>query len=119
VSRPERRTLSRLDLELPAKVSKTGDGDSGALELWTSDVSAGGAFFLTGQPLPVGTELEIDLILPLDELKKLQGKNAHINLSGEVVRVSQKGMAVCFAKKYTIRPLTGHSHDERSHEFAT
>ena len=106
MSGPDKRSLPRLKLELPASICKAGDGESGTLELWTSDVSAGGAFFQTGQPLPVGTELEIDLILPLDELKKLEGKNAHITLSGEVVRANPKGMAVCFDKKYTIKPLT-------------
>jgi len=108
VSRPEKRSLPRLELELPARVSKTGSGDSGVLEIRTTDVSAGGAFFQTGKPAPIGTKLKIDLILPLDELKKIKGKNAHITLSGQVVRVSRKGMAVCFDKKYAIRPLTGH-----------
>jgi len=108
VSRREKRSLPRLELELPARVSKTGGEDSGALEIRTRDVSAGGAFFQTGEPVPIGTELKIDLILPLDELKKIEGKNAHITLSGKVVRVSRKGMAVCFDKKYAIRPLTGH-----------
>ena len=117
MSRPEKRSLPRLKLELPASVCETGNDDSGPFELWTSDVSAGGAFFVTGHPLPVGTELEIDLILPLDELKKLEGKNAHVSLSGAVVRVSRQGIAVCFNKKYTIRPLAGHERDERSHEL--
>jgi len=102
----ERRRLERFSLKLPAKVSIVqNDSNEAILELLTSDVCAGGAFFQTGQPLPPGTEVRIDLVLPLDELKKLEGKKALIRVSGAVVRTTSDGMAIAFNEHFDITPL--------------
>ena len=101
----ERRALERFDLKLPAKVTVVGDEKEEALDLLTSDICSGGAFFETDVPLPVGTTLQIDLVLPLDELKNIEGKRAHIKVSGAVIRATGVGMAICFKNYFEIRPL--------------
>jgi hypothetical protein len=53
----------------------------------------------------VGTEMQVDLVLPLDELKKIEGKRANIKLKGAVIRTGEKGMAIIFDKKYRISPM--------------
>ena len=98
-----KRRMERFDLELPARVTKAkeGQGDEN-LDLLTSDICAGGAFFQTDQPLPLGTEVKIDLVLPLDELKKIEGKKALIKVSGAVIRITGDGMAICFEEGFKI-----------------
>ena len=99
------RKMERFSLELPAQMSVAGAGDSPDFTAVTSDVSAGGAFFHTDKPLPIGTRMNVDLILPLDELKQLEGKRASIKVKGAVVRIGSKGMAISFDGKYHISPL--------------
>lgn len=106
MSESGKREMERFSLELPAKISVVGGKEeSSSLEATTTDISAGGAFFHTDCPFPVGTEMHFDLVLSLDELKKLEGKRASIKLKGAVVRVSEEGMAIAFNEKYEIAPL--------------
>jgi hypothetical protein len=101
-----KRKLERFPLELPARIFVDCDGaGTDCLDAVTIDISAGGAFFHTDKPLPVGTQMEVDLILPLDELKKIEGKRANIKVKGAVIRTGERGMAILFDKKYRISPL--------------
>jgi hypothetical protein len=102
----EKRRLERYDLRLPAKIDAlASDEETEVLNLMTSDVCAGGAFFHTKEPLPEGTEVKIDLVLPLDRLEvKDDFTHAFINVTGTVVRSGPKGMAICFKNDYRIRP---------------
>jgi len=103
-----KRKLERFSLELPARISVVDEKEEAAsVDATTSDVSAGGAFFHTDQPYPVGTEMQVDLVLPLDELKKLAGKRASIKLKGAVVRIGDNGMAISFEDDYEISSLKG------------
>ena len=103
----EKRKLERFNLEVLAKIEvlTTGHGKE-KLDFQTSNVCSGGAYLLTPQPLPVGTEISVDLVLPLDEFKKLPNKyeKVQINLTGKVLRVEPDGMGVCFDENYQIRP---------------
>jgi len=103
----ERRKLDRFDLKVPAKIEVTTPGpETEIFNLLTSDICSGGAFFHTPQPLPEGTQVKIDLILPLDKLKKLKDdfKQAYIEVTGTVLRCEATGMAICFNEDYRIRP---------------
>ena len=102
----EKRRLERFDLKLPARVEPlTPEEEKEVLNLMTSDVCAGGAFFHTSEPLPEGTEVKIDLVLPLDKLKvKDDYTHAYIKVTGTVLRSDAKGMAICFKKDYKIQP---------------
>jgi len=100
----DERKLERFTLELVASISVSGkEGEEKDLKFNTSDISSGGAFFNTEKPLPVGTEIKLDMVLPLDKLKKLKGKQAKIEVSGAVVRIDQEGMAISFKKDYQIK----------------
>ncbi len=103
----ENRRLERFGLELPAKIEirKRSTKETEIMNLFTGNVCAGGAFFHTDKPLPVGTQVKIDLILPLEKLKKIKGKNACIKVDGKVLRSDENGMAVRFNKRYKIIPL--------------
>lgn len=103
----ERRKMERFNLEIPVKIEVISKGQEKArLELVTSNICAGGAFFHTKKPLPEGTQVKIDMILPLDQLEKLKNdyKKAYIKLTGTVLRTESKGMAISFNKDYEISP---------------
>lgn len=102
----ERRNVERFYLELPALLSMHNDknGKPRAFEVMTRNICSGGAFFKTDTPLSVGTHVDMDLIVPLKKLKTEKNKRTRIHVSGSVIRVEKKGMAVCFDKKYFIEP---------------
>ena len=102
----ESRKLERFSLKLPATLSADCfSHKSEAVKLQTVDISSGGAFFHTESPMPMGTAVEIEVIVPLDELKKLKGKRARIMVTGAVVRSETQGMAICFDEKYQIQSV--------------
>lgn len=102
----DKRNIERFDLGLKAIVSIfDGAGESASLAMQTRDISANGAFLLTDAPLPVGTRVKVDMLLPLDELKKLGGK-ALIKTSGKVTRKGAGGMVICFDKNSKLLPFS-------------
>jgi hypothetical protein len=104
----ERRGVERFDLQIPAKVRVVApDMSSDELELTTSNVCCGGAFFHTSSPLPEGTDVQIDLILNLDNLKAIKDdvNHVYIELKGTVVRSESEGMSICFDERYEFRPI--------------
>ncbi|MFC1867044.1 PilZ domain-containing protein [Thermodesulfobacteriota bacterium] len=111
--------MERFDLEIPAKIKIPASGrEDEAFDLLTTDISSGGAFFHTSQPLPEGTDVKIDLVLPISKLmkslEKAKGDSTHtyIKISGTVLRAESKGMAICFNEDYEICPLKGESSTE-------
>ena len=103
----ERRILERFDLRLRTRISKKGNPNREVIELVTRNISSGGAFLETDHSLPVGTEFEIEVLLPL--VKKSGGNVAttSIKVNGSTIRSDDKGMAVCFDEDYKILPYRG------------
>ena len=106
VSVTEKRTMERFDLKLPSQIRFIKDNNENTINLLTSNVCSGGAFFPIDKPLPIDTRVNIDLVLPLNRLKKQKGKRSLIKSSGKVIRTDQKGMAICFDEKCKISPLS-------------
>lgn len=101
----DKRRLERFDLEIPATIELLAlDKEEKILNLLTSNMCSGGAYFHTTQPLPEGTQIKIDLVLPLDKLKGLKEdcKEAYIKVTGRVLRSESKGMAICFDEDYQL-----------------
>jgi len=97
--------MERFSLELPARLAWTGkDKKHESIEQLTSNICAGGAFFKTQKPPSIGTELKINITLPLKKFKNIKSKKSYISVSGSVIRMDQQGMAICFDKKYKILP---------------
>lgn len=100
--------MERFLLELPTDISTSERGaGTDVIHLSTSNVCAGGAYFRTGGILPVGTEVEVDLILPLDEMKKMESRRTLIKVTGVVVRTEEDGMAIRFDNEFKMVPLDG------------
>ena len=101
----EKRKMERFAINLPALLSiKDESGNTRAFEFMIHDICAGGAFFNTDTPLPVETDVKMDLIIPLDKFKTRKTNRSRIDVSGSVIRTEKHGMAVCFDKKYSISP---------------
>ena len=105
LTRFEKRKMERFSLKVPARFIWTDTvSKQEALELITSNICSGGAFFKTEKPLSVGTDVKIEIILPMIKSKNVKSNRASIYVSGSVIRSDQQGMAVCFEKKYHISP---------------
>jgi hypothetical protein len=103
----EKRKVERFDLQLEAFISGPGgvsEIESGSLV--TRDVSMSGVFLITDRPLPVGSKINVDLILTLGGTKKPDSQKAWIKASGKVLRTDGQGMAVCFDDQSRILPLS-------------
>jgi hypothetical protein len=98
----ERRKYERFTLRLPSKIEVRTSDNEHVLDLLTSDVSAGGAFFCTTKSIPQGTQVTLGLTLASRRLKELTAAQALINVKGTVVRCNAKGMAVSFNEDYEI-----------------
>jgi len=101
----EKRKVERFSLELPIYLRIFDkDKKQEPLKFITSNICSGGAFFKTEKTLTVGTNVKLDIILPLNKFKNVKGKTSRINISGSVIRTDQQGMAICFDKRYKITP---------------
>lgn len=103
----ERRKLERFDFEVPARIEGPISGqETETCDLSTSNICAGGAFFRTSVPLPQGTKVKMNLVLPLDRIRELVGHDrVNVRVEGTVLRSGPSGMAVSFSEDYQILPL--------------
>ena len=102
----EKRKVQRFDLELEAFVSMPGEtGQTDLGNMVTRDVSMSGVYLLTDAPLPIGSKVNVDMILTLGGRKKQNAQQAWIKASGKVLRTDNQGMAVGFDDQSRILPL--------------
>jgi hypothetical protein len=109
----ERRHLERFSVNAFAVVETVTPGPAKVLELHTRDISSNGAFFPMEVPLPAGEKVKVTLFLSISTQQEfhLSAGGAKIATEGQVVRAEPQGMAVMFAKHYTMSPLAGSARD--------
>jgi len=103
----ERRRFERFGLSLDARL-EANDGDRHGPNpgFLTTNISAGGAYFTTPEPLTQGVEVRMEIILPFNSLKKVRvDKDACLMISGKVVRTEAAGIAVQFNDDCSIMPV--------------
>jgi hypothetical protein len=101
----EKRSMKRFNLELTSSVSLGNPHNGGKwISLMTSNISARGTFLRTRQPFPVGTRVNVEVVLPISE-KKAWLNNSLIEISGVVIRNEEAGMALRFDDAYRILSL--------------
>ena len=102
----ENRLVERFPMEIPITVSALKENrKEEVFESITKDICSGGAFIKATQPLDMDIEVKLDLILPLDQLKKIKSKKVRIRVSGQVVRLTEDGIGICFDENYEISPV--------------
>lgn len=115
----ERRLQERFFLNLKARISYRfiDEASSEAIETVAANISSGGAFLKTTQPLPLSSKVQIEFFLSFDELKKLKfilpvetlksitGSQVWVKTNGIVIRSESSGVAVIFDQNYQISPM--------------
>ena len=103
----EQRNLQRFDLCLPARIYPV-EKEPGqkAISASTINICANGALMDSKNELAVGSAIDLEIVLHLDELEKLQGEKAQIKLSGIVLRTGPEGTAIAFDEKYELEPVS-------------
>lgn len=91
----DNRKIERFELEIPAFLKLKDGKNNGAVEHRTKNISSKGAFLYMDEPISVGADVNVDLILP---------NNSKIKVEGTVVRSDKRGIAVCFDANYQISP---------------
>jgi len=107
----ELRKLERFDVALSAIIrsgAPHGEGEEAITCLLTKNICEMGAYFSTSQPLSGGTEVRVDLILPLSgfRMKRVKEDKAQVSMDGTILRSEAKGMAIGFSKSYAITALS-------------
>ena len=104
----DKRELQRFELRLPAKIRSL-DPEQNLVErrkgasqiLFTKDISAGGAFFLSPKPFSQGSRVEVHIGLSLGAANGLENRTKVI-VKGNVLRSDPTGMAIRFNTDYKI-----------------
>jgi hypothetical protein len=108
----ERRKLERFSLQTPAKLRVEREGSrSDVVSLVTRDISSSGVYITTGQPLPMGVRVKLELLISMDMIKRIigEGGKARVKVDGQVVRADDRGMAIQFGSRFKIQPVGGPS----------
>ena len=112
----EKRKVERFDLQIETMLNVQDEATNERLPMLLSrdrlpvilsrDISCAGVFLVTDKPLPIGTRLDLNLLLSQHELGS-KSKDERINIStcGKVVRTDDRGMAVEFDKLYKISQM--------------
>jgi len=83
----ERRTTRRYDLTLPISIRFAVERLVGRQEGKTRDISTRGLYFVIGQDVDAGSELDITLTLPAEIT---HGTDVFVRAQGKVVRVERR-----------------------------
>ena len=116
--KPEQRLNERFSMHLPVRISTQGGGGKEVLfESITANISSGGVFISTTDPLPAACKVYLEFLIDFEDLKKLrfilsleslqnyQGKPVWVNVSGVVIRHEKDGMAVIYDDDYQLSPI--------------
>jgi hypothetical protein len=98
----EKRKVERFNLKIEAAVTLSDEVSRS--KLLTRDISMSGAFILTNDPLPIGSQVNVSMILSADGQKDPSTPPAVIKASGVVLRTDNDGMAIGYDKNARILP---------------
>ena len=91
----DKRKIKRIELEIPAFLRFKKEKGKPAIELRTKNVSSHGVFLYSNMPLPIGTGVNAELILP---------NRACVKVDGTIIHSNQSGMGVCFSANFQLNP---------------
>lgn len=97
-----KRAMERFELELPTRLTPVGETQKEPLDLFTDNVSSGGAMFITDHVLDIGTEVKVEIFLATSKLKKIKSNKVLIKVQGRVNRIKGNTMAVSFDNHHRI-----------------
>lgn len=98
----ERRKFERFDINAPALLEIQDQQQS--TQLYTRDISSGGAFLHAASPLAIGAKVKVEIAIPNETIEDLTGTKFQLRVHGTVVRIEDGGMAISF-KGQEILPV--------------
>jgi hypothetical protein len=102
----EKRNFKRFDRKVPAKLQSLGtdlEKNNKIHYLMTKDICAGGTYIMAKHPLPEGTEVLVEIALPIENSLNFDTDNhCLVKVKGHVLRSESAGMAVSFQKNFQI-----------------
>jgi hypothetical protein len=114
----DQRLQQRFSMELPVRVlTGTENNLKVQFEGVIANISSGGAFIATDDPLPVSSKVYLEFLISIQELKQLkfilsletlrrfEGKPVWAKASGVIIRHERNGMAIIFDDDYQLSPL--------------
>jgi hypothetical protein len=114
----DQRLQQRFSMELPVRVLTGTEADLNVqFESVIANISSGGAFIATDDPLPVSSKVYLEFLISIQELKQLkfilsletlrrfEGKPVWAKASGVIIRHERNGMAIIFDDDYQLSPL--------------
>lgn len=114
----DQRLQQRFSMELPVRVLTGTEADLNVqFEGVIANISSGGAFIATDDPLPVSSKVYLEFLISIQELKQLkfilsletlrrfEGKPVWAKASGVIIRHERNGMAIIFDDDYQLSPL--------------
>ena len=103
----EKRKVERFDLHIETILNVQDETITDKpTRLSSRDISCDGVFLETNNPLPIGTNVDLNLLLNQHELVgQSKKKRINISTSGKVVRASEQGMVVEFDKLQKVSQL--------------
>ncbi|MCF6291289.1 MAG: PilZ domain-containing protein [Desulfobacterales bacterium] len=98
------RKHERFGMMVPALMEVSSDPQEKLLT--TRDLSSGGAYFFTSNPLAENTSGTIKIFLePSHRMVTMDGGYVCLEVRGTVMRREEDGMAVCFNEDYRLIPF--------------
>ena len=114
----DQRLQQRFSMKLPVRVLTGTETDLQVqFEGVIANISSGGAFIATDNPLPVSSKVYLEFLISIEELQKLkfilsletlrrfEGKPVWAKASGVIIRHERSGMAIIFDDDYQLSPL--------------
>lgn len=103
----EQRKAQRFGLNLPLTLVVSDDVSDkrNSIQGTTQNISSCGALIQTDEALPIQTPVDVHLVLPLDELKEVQGQKVNVILEGWVVRAQENHLGISFDEQYRMEMI--------------
>jgi hypothetical protein len=101
----DKRKYNRFDIRVPAVIEFTlHEEENNVKDCQTINLSAGGAFVHSLQPLEEGTPVRIELLLQFQELETPTNPHGDLKIAaaGVVLRTGHEGIAIRFNENYEI-----------------
>jgi len=99
----EKRKVERFDLHIETQWNVLDTEIVENPKLITRNISSSGAFLITTNPVPVGTNIELNFFLKQQELSNgTKNRKVAIRTIGKVIRTDEEGMAVEFEKLHKV-----------------
>ena len=95
-SEKDRRKFERVEVDTQAVVEF--EGQDVWLKLNLRDISDGGAFIETSQPLREGESLKVEVEIPSEAISELKKADPTLKGSGKIIRTESGGIAVSFSR---------------------